>query len=189
MTPPSEFPSADGLWTGLRLAPGAAPGGGFEEFVFARLARGAHAGDDAAAGACHFLVAGAVQTHGEFVGALAAIDQVGVAIDQARRGQHALAVMARQGRICGRQGLLRPHPGHAALLHHDAGILPVTHGLAGLEHVRRQAQVLPAAVGRRGWSECASGCRSGCVGLCHGGDSLDVVGRQQACSSTCTSRA
>ena len=26
MTPPSEFPSADGLWTGLRLAPGAAPG-------------------------------------------------------------------------------------------------------------------------------------------------------------------
>ncbi len=26
MKPPSEFPSADGLWTGLRLAPGAAPG-------------------------------------------------------------------------------------------------------------------------------------------------------------------
>ena len=26
MKPASEIPSADGLWTGLRLAPGAAPG-------------------------------------------------------------------------------------------------------------------------------------------------------------------
>ena len=35
-----------------------------EQLVLAGLARGTHAGDDAAAGACHLLVAGAVQAHG-----------------------------------------------------------------------------------------------------------------------------
>ena len=49
-------------------------------------------GDDAAAGARDLLVARAGQPHLELVGAVAAIDQVGVAVDQARRDPAAVAV-------------------------------------------------------------------------------------------------
>src|SRR5690606_1711151 len=58
-----------------------------QKFVLTRLASVAHAGENAAAGACDFLVTGALESHLELAGAVAAVDDVGVAVDQARRDQ------------------------------------------------------------------------------------------------------
>ena len=119
------------------------------QLVLRRFARGPDAGDDAAAGTGHFFVAGPGQAHGELVGTLAAIDQVGVAVDQARRGQAPCAIMPGQRLVFGGHGILRAHPDHAALLHHDTG----QRALGNIRHfgdiqLRRQTQVVPAAVGR-----------------------------------------
>jgi Asp/Glu/hydantoin racemase len=65
---------------------------GGEQRAFARLARGAHGRDDAAAGARDLVVACAGQPELELVRPIAAIDDVGVAIDQARRDPATLAV-------------------------------------------------------------------------------------------------
>lgn len=66
--------------------------GARDEFGLARLARRGHCGDDAAAGACDLFVARALQAQLEFVRAVAAIDEMRVAIDRARRDPAALAV-------------------------------------------------------------------------------------------------
>ena len=121
------------------------------ERVFAGRTRGTHAGDDAAPGAGHFLVAGARQAQGKFMRALATIDQVGVAINQPRRGPGAARIVLRQVRKrCG-QGLLRPQPAQHALLHHHRSRCAVGHGLRGLRQAGGQAQVAPHTVGAGGW--------------------------------------
>ncbi|MPN02764.1 hypothetical protein SDC9_149980 [bioreactor metagenome] len=130
------------------------------QFVLRRFARGPDAGDDAAAGPGHFFVAGTGQAHGKLVGALAAIDQMGVAVDQARRGKTPCAIVPGQRLVLGRHGVLRAHPDHAALLHHDAG----QRTFGNIRHLgdiqlRRQTQVLPAAVG----GDCGMG-----ISLRHG---------------------
>ena len=67
-------------------------GGGGEQRLVACLARCAHRGDDAAARARDRLVARPFEPQLEFAGALAAVDQMRVAVDQPRRQQAALRV-------------------------------------------------------------------------------------------------
>ena len=130
-----------------------------EERVFVGLARGAHRGDDAAAGLRHLFVAGARQPHRELVGALAAVDQVGVAVDQARRDEGAAAVVPRQ------RGVLRPARRRArrsrrmrALLDHDGGHRPAP---ASARRSGAQAQAGPQAVGGGRCVEGFIGCSQG----------------------------
>ena len=73
---------------------------------------------------------------------------MGMAIDQARRGQLALAVMLGQVLVIGRHGVLRTHPDHAALLHDDGRRSALGH--IPLVQTRRQAQIEPAAIGAGG---------------------------------------
>ena len=63
-----------------------------DELVLARRAQRRDGRDDAAAGARDLLVARAVQAQLELVGAVAGVDEVGVAVDQAGRDPAALAV-------------------------------------------------------------------------------------------------
>ena len=63
-----------------------------DEFGFARVARGGHGRDDTAARARDFFIARALQAQLEFVRAVAAIDEMGVAIDQAGRDPAAFAI-------------------------------------------------------------------------------------------------
>ncbi len=102
-----------------------------EQFVFRSGARGFHGGDDASAGPGDLFVAGSGQPHGEFVGAVAAIDEVGVAIHKAGRGQGAPTRMAGQRGEGRRHGGHGSDPAHGAALHHDAG-----QGIVGHGHVR-----------------------------------------------------
>ena len=55
-----------------------------DQFVLGRRARRLHGGEDAAAGARDLLVGGAGEPQLELVRAVAAVDQMGVAVDQAR---------------------------------------------------------------------------------------------------------
>ena len=68
--------------------PGAGQGAG-QQLVFRRGAGGSHGGQDAAAGAGDGLVAGALQPQLELLRAVAAVNQMGVAVHQARRDQGA----------------------------------------------------------------------------------------------------
>jgi hypothetical protein len=65
---------------------------GGDQLLGAGLPRCFHRRDDTAAGACDFLIAGAGQTLFEFAGTVAAIDQVSMTVDQARRDPAAFAV-------------------------------------------------------------------------------------------------
>ena len=67
-----------------------------KKLVFRRRTRGLDRRHNAPARLGHFFVRGTGQAHGEFVGTLAAVDQMGVAIDQARRDQGARALPVRQ---------------------------------------------------------------------------------------------
>ena len=82
---------------------------------------GLDGGGNAAAGARDFLVTGAVQTQVEFVGAIAAEHEMGVAVDQTGRDQGAVErfhfVGQRHGRV--RQLVHPPQPGDAPVLHGD----------------------------------------------------------------------
>ena len=78
-----------------------APAGAGEKLVLALAACCTHGRDDAAAGARDLVVGGAGQPQLELVRAVAAIDDVRVAIDQAGRDPAALAV-DRLGRLEGR---------------------------------------------------------------------------------------
>ena len=71
-----------------------------DQFRLARCAGGAHGRNDAAAGSGNFLIGGAGQAQLELGGAIAAMDQMGVAVDQARRDPAAGAV----DRLCGGEG-------------------------------------------------------------------------------------
>ena len=62
------------------------------KLVLARRARRLDRGDDAAAGPRDLLIGGAGKPHLELVGAVAGMDQMGVAVDQARRDPAAFAI-------------------------------------------------------------------------------------------------
>ena len=64
---------------------GEAPGGGGEERILARLARCLDGGEDAAAGPRDLLIGRALETKLELMRPVAAIDEMGVAIDQSGR--------------------------------------------------------------------------------------------------------
>jgi hypothetical protein len=66
--------------------------GAGDKIALARRARGAHGRDDAAAAPRDFFIGHAFEAHLELGGAVAAVDQVGVAIDQARRDPAARAI-------------------------------------------------------------------------------------------------
>ena len=152
-----------------------------EERVFVGLARGAHRGDDAAAGLRHLFVAGAGQPHRELVGALAAVDQVRVAVDQAGRDERAAAVVPRQ------RGVARPAVRRArrssdrALLDHDGGIGAV--GRSTSARRRARAQAGPQAVGGR---KCVEGFHAARVSWVRGSDAhgqqpgIGAAGRRPA---------
>ena len=91
-----------------------------DQLLLARAARRAHGGENAAAGAGDLLVARAGEPLLEFLGAVAAVDEMGVAIDEPGRDPAALAVDdARRGRAgCGRLAL-RAGEGDAAALRRD----------------------------------------------------------------------
>ena len=88
-------------------------------------AGGLDAGGDAAAGAGDLLITGAIQTQVEFVGAVAAENQMRVAIDQAGRDQRAvegLDGISQRGRVAG-QIDHAPEPGDPAVMHRDRAVL------------------------------------------------------------------
>ena len=107
----------------------------------------------------HFFVAGAGQAHRELVGALAAVDQVRVAIDQARRDERAAAVAARQA------GELRPaarcaRRSSGSRRRDDDGRIAAMRGRRPAR--RREPQAGPDAVGggrASAWCSWCSGCR------------------------------
>ena len=130
--------------------------GRVKQSVFAGFACGFDAGHNAAPGTRHFFVAGSGQAHGEFVGALAAVHQVGVAIDQARRDQGVLAVVLGQWPVSVGQIGVRTHPGDGPLRDHDGRI---GHSRsASTQGLRGQVQVVPDAVG------AGQGCQIEIVG-------------------------
>ncbi|KAF5296125.1 hypothetical protein FQA39_LY19306 [Lamprigera yunnana] len=151
-----------------------------DQFVLARLARGFDAGYDAAASAGDFFVAGTGQAQGEFVGAFAAVDEVGVAVDEAGGDELAAAVVRGQVLVDGGGVGFSAYPGDAALLDDDAGLLVISDGRVGLEQTGHQAQ--PVALihqaqaahiliansvtsSRRLWA--STGCRTLDCGVAH----------------------
>ena len=98
--------------------------------VDARLPRRLHGRDDAAAGARDLFVARAGQTLLEFVGAIAAIDQMGMTVDQARRDPAAVAIdplprVERGRRVRGGAGI-----DDAAVAGGDQAVIDQTEALA-----------------------------------------------------------
>ena len=128
--------------------------GGGKQLVLAGLARGLHGADDAAAGARDLLVAGAVEPQRELMRALAAVDEVGVAVDQPGRDQRARTVVARPARQqFGRQTIRRAGVDDVPALNGDhAGRRRQLAAQQGIGV--QQAQVVPQAVGaeRVGWN-------------------------------------
>ena len=101
-----------------------------DKFVGACLARGLHGRDDAAAGARDFFVAGSGETLLELVGAIAAVNQMGMTVDQARRDPAAGAIdplpgIEAGGRIRGRAGI-----DDAAVAGGDQAVIDQTETLA-----------------------------------------------------------
>ena len=82
-----------------------------DELVLARRARRLDRGDDAAAGPRDLLIGRAGEPHLELVGAVAGIDEMGVAVDQAGRDPAAVAVDASRRRVAQRAGRSRFRPG------------------------------------------------------------------------------
>ncbi len=91
---------------------------GFEQIFFACRACGAHGREDAAARLGDVGIGDAVEALLEFLGAVAAIDEMGVAVDQAR-GEEAPAAVDGLGR---RRFLPRPGPGDPAPFHQNRTI-------------------------------------------------------------------
>ena len=116
-----------------------------EQIVFARLACGLDAGHNAAPGTRHLFVAAPGQAQGKFVGPLAAVDQMRVAIDQAGRDQGAVTVVERQLPIRAWQIGMSTHPGDGPLLNDDGRIRHRCSACA--QSLRRQVQVVPNAMG------------------------------------------
>ena len=116
--------------------------GGSDQLVLAGGACRLHGRDDAAAGARQLLVGGARQAQLELVRAVAAVDDVGVAVDQAGRDPAAVAV-DHVGR--GEGGGLRFRAGidDGAVARGDQPLLDDAEAIA--RH-RREARALPDAI-------------------------------------------
>ncbi len=110
------------------------------------LAGGAHGGYDAAATTRDFFIAGAGQAQREFIGAVAAIHQMRMAIDQTRRDPAVSDIVPRQASIdkFRRHLRLAADPGNDAVTHHDGSVANGLVRIAG----RRDPGVMPDAVGR-----------------------------------------
>ena len=119
--------------------------GRIEQSVFGRQSRGLDAGHNAAPCPRHLFIAGTGQAHRKFVGTLAAVHQVRVAVDEAWRDQGALAIVCGQLSVSVWQIGEGAHPGNGAMLDHDGRI---RHGgTACAQSLRRQVQVVPNAIG------------------------------------------
>ena len=97
--------------------------GAGDELVLARRAGRLDGGDDAAAGAGDLLVARAFQAQLELVRPVAAIDEMGVAIDEAGGDPAALAVDSLARIPAGGQVLLRSGKGNPAILGSNGPVL------------------------------------------------------------------
>ncbi len=94
-----------------------------QKLFLARLAGVANRRQDAAAGPRDLLVAGAFKAHLEFAGAVAAIDDVGVAVDQAGRDHAPIKVAGRRIAPGGGQIGVGADPGNGAAVDDDRGAL------------------------------------------------------------------
>ena len=106
-----------------------------DQVILGRCAGGLHGGKNATTGARDFLVAGACEPQLELVRAVAAVDEVRVAVDQPRRDPSAFEIDAFfrvQGRLFG----ARPDPGDAAIRCRDCSVLDDAE--AGTRRVQRR---------------------------------------------------
>ncbi len=109
-----------------------------------------HGGEDAAAGTRDLLVGGAAEAQLELVRAVAAVDEVGVAVDQAGRDPAAFEIDALGGFKRGLLGL-RTDPGNAAILGGDGTAFDAADAAArGIE--RGDARIRPETVNFHGAS-------------------------------------
>ena len=132
-----------------------------DELVGACLPRRLHGRDDAAAGARDFFVARAGETLLEFVGAIAAIDQMGMAVDQAGRDPAAGAIdpllgIERGRRVRGGAGI-----DDAAIAGGDQAVIDQTEALAR-RRKRRKTAAVPDAVDE-GHDGCGPSSLQGCL--------------------------
>ena len=120
-----------------------------EQGIVVERARRVDGRGDAAAGAGDLFVAGAVQAHVEFVGAVAAEDEMGMAVDQARRDPgtgHRFDLAAecfgcsRAGHPCGPANTMRPsfQPSAASVDRAEGGT--VSRIVASRQSVSRPSQ-------------------------------------------------
>ena len=115
-----------------------------DKLVFGGCARGGHGGNDATPGAGNLFVARALQPQFELMGAVAAVDQVGVGIDQARGDPAALAIDGVGSVELGGLGLWAGVEDPAVLGDNDAVIdfaepRPI-------QHERRETGIAPKAI-------------------------------------------
>ena len=114
------------------------------ELLFACRARGINRRENAAAAGRDLLVRHAVQTLHEFAGAVAGVDEMGVAVDESRRDEPALAVgVLRGGEIAGRFGS-RAGVVDEPVMARDEAVVDEAQALAVREG--RKASVSPNAV-------------------------------------------
>ncbi len=112
-----------------------------DQIEFAGLARGLHGRRDAAAGARDVFVACPVEPEFEFARAVAAVNQMSVAIDQAGRDPASVAIGAPHGIKSGRL-VLRSRIDDPSRLGRDDAILDEAHPA----RKRREAGVIPDGV-------------------------------------------
>ena len=108
---------------------------------------------DAAAGARDLFVARAGEAQRELVRALAAVDEMRVAVDEAGRDECAAAVVAGHGGIGWREARVGADPANAALRDDDRRLNAGLKGNAG-RGLGREAQAGPHAVGGFELGEC-----------------------------------
>ena len=126
------------------------------QLVLARRAQRLDGRDDAAAGPRHLFVGGAGQPHLELVGAVAGMDEMGVAVDQAGRDPAAVAVDdlgaggSGRGKLGFRAGIDDPAAARgdrAVLDDAEAGLLPERASQAG--HCARRVPSAPMLAPQR----------------------------------------
>lgn len=98
-----------------------------------RRPRRRDSGHNAATGPRHLFIAGPVQAHLEFVGPIAAENNMGVTIHKPRSNQPPLEVLNLETGIIRRNVLLRPNPDHEAINHHHGafGDQPISRATCG----------------------------------------------------------
>ena len=119
--------------------------GGGEERILARLARRLDGGEDAAAGPRDLLIGRALQSQFELMRPVAAIDEMGVAIDQAGCDPASRAI---DGLGCLKGGRLIARPGidDAAVTGGDHAVLDRAIGGIDPSRHRRQSRIRPELV-------------------------------------------